>query len=80
VIFENDFGHVGTTAAKAFAAEALRRKQEREQQIEDYYRSRPVKIEAEGKGGRLTGGQIAKAYQAAKDNFKARYRKRKGWA
>ncbi len=51
-------------AAGAFLSEALRRKQEREQQIEDYYRSRPVKVEAEGKGGRMTGKQIARAYQA----------------
>jgi len=43
---------------------SMRRKREREQQIEDYYRSRPVKIEAEGKGGRMTGNQIARAYQA----------------
>jgi len=75
VIFEKaDFGHVGATAAAAagaFLSEALRRKKEREQQIEDYYRSRPVKVEAEGKGGRLTGGQIARAYQTSLNNLKA---------
>ena len=66
------WGATAAAAAGAFAAEALRRKKEREQEIEDYYRSRPVKIEAEGKGGRLTGGQIARAYQNAMNQFKAK--------
>jgi len=69
------WGATAAAAAGAFAAEALRRKKEREQEIEDYYRSRPVKIEAEGKGGRLTGGQITRAYQASLNNLKATLQK-----
>jgi hypothetical protein len=72
------WGATAAAAAGAFVTEALRRKKEREQQIEDYYRSRPMKIEAEGKGGRMTGNQIAKACQAAKDNFKTTLQKAQG--
>jgi hypothetical protein len=64
------WGATASAAAGAFAAETLRRKREYEKRLADYH-SRP-KIEAEGKGGRLTGKQIARAYQAAKNNFKAK--------
>lgn len=70
------WGATAAAAAGAFAAEVLRRKKEREQQLEDYH-NRP-KIESEGKGNRLTGNQIARAYQAAKNNFMATLQKAQG--
>jgi len=64
------WGSLAAAAVGAFAAEVLRRKKEREKRLQEYY-NRP-QVEPEGKNNRLTGKQIARAYQNAMNQFKAK--------